>query len=63
MSRILKVVYATMAIWLVLAAGRRIALFLEAGQELDWSPFVSGTIGAIALLLLILSAGERHQGR
>lgn len=62
-SRILFVTYVLMATWLVIAAGRRIALFLDAGQPLDWSPFASGTIGGIALLLLFLSAGERHQGR
>lgn len=52
-SPLLTVLYALMAIWLLVAGARRIFLFLWAGQAVDWSPIVSSIIGGLALLALI----------
>ena len=53
MKRLLFVAYTLMAVWLLIAAARRITLQIADGLPLDWSPFVSGGIGAVSLLLLL----------
>lgn len=60
MTRLVVVLYATMAVWLVIAAARRIALELQNGATPDWSPFVSGAIGILAILALIPAWDELH---
>lgn len=57
------IVYAAMAIWLLVASAIRIALQLGAGIQLDALPFVSGGLGLLALLLLLPAYDEwRNQG-
>lgn len=58
MRPVLTVAYVLMAGWLIIAAGRRIALQLWDGATVDWSPFVSGGIGLAALLLLLPALDE-----
>jgi hypothetical protein len=58
MTRLIVVIYALMSGWLIIAAGRRIALELSHGATLDWSPFVSGTIGILAILALVTAWDE-----
>lgn len=53
MRPLLFVTYALMAVWLLIAGARRIAIELSAGADLDWAAFASGLIGGTALLLLL----------
>lgn len=45
--------YVVMAVWLLLSSALRVVLLLGAGLPLDALPFVSGTIAAVALLLVL----------
>lgn len=58
MRPLLAVLYLLMAVWLVVAAARRIALLIAEGAPMDWSPFVSGGIGLVALLLVLPALDE-----
>ena len=47
------IVYTVMAVWLLLASAVRIALQLGAGSPLDPLPFIGGSLGLVALVLLL----------
>jgi hypothetical protein len=55
------VVYVAMALWLLFAAAARIAIQLAAGQSLDALPFIGGTIGLVALVLLLPAWEDRRK--
>lgn len=61
MRSAMTVVYAVMAAWLILSAFARIAIQLGAGQDLDALPFVSGSIGLVALILLLPAYEDRRR--
>lgn len=63
MRPLLFIAYVLMAGWLIIAGGRRIALQLMVGIDLDWSPFVSSAIGVVALLLLLPAIDEWNENR
>jgi hypothetical protein len=58
---VLVVAYIVMAVWLLVAAGLRIALLLAAGLAMDPLPFISGGIGLLALIVLAPAYEERRQ--
>ncbi|MET0590540.1 MAG: hypothetical protein ABWZ77_05130 [Naasia sp.] len=49
MGRLILITYFVMSAWLVLGSAGRIALMIGSGQDLDPLPFVSATLGVIAL--------------
>jgi hypothetical protein len=52
-------VYAVMAVWLVVASVLRVVLSLRGGVPIDVLPAVTGGLGLVALLLLIPRAVRR----
>lgn len=53
MKATIVVVYAAMAIWLLISSAARIAIQLRSGIAVDALPFVSGGIGILAIVLLV----------
>jgi hypothetical protein len=53
------IVYAVMAVWLVIASVLRVVLSLRSGVPIDVLPAVTGGLGLVALLLLIPRAVRR----
>ncbi len=59
MRHVFFVVYAVMAVWLVIASILRVVLSLRSGVPIDVLPAVTGGLGLVALLLLIPRAVRR----
>lgn len=53
MKATIVVVYAAMAVWLLISSAARIAIQLRSGIAVDVLPFVSGGIGILAIVLLV----------
>jgi hypothetical protein len=60
MTNLTFALYALMAIWLLLAAGRRIALTLATGNPIDPITFISAALGAIALIAAYPAWDHHH---
>jgi hypothetical protein len=54
-------VYAAMALWLIISSAARISIQLSRGQDLDALPFVGGSLGLLALVLLLPAYEDRRR--
>jgi uncharacterized membrane protein HdeD (DUF308 family) len=60
MRAVTSLIYLVMAAWLLISAGLRIVLLLRSGSELDALPFISGTLGLLALATFLIGDDKRH---
>jgi hypothetical protein len=56
-------IYLIMAAWLLISAGLRIVLLLRSGSDLDALPFISGSLGLIALVSFLVGDDRPERSR